>query len=206
MEVPLEITYRDVEKTDGLEDLISEKAEKLEQFSSNLISCRVAVERPHRRHRVGRNYRIRIYMVVPPGHELIVERVSTKADLQDPLPKIVRRAFNAAERQLKDLREQQREWYTEMEADVSAFGLVTGIFYQEGYGFLKTLDGQEVYFHKNSVLHGEFDRLEIGTAVRFTEQQGEKGPQASTVEIENKPGAAIKEKEKSVDLFQAPPW
>jgi cold shock CspA family protein len=67
--------------------------------------------------------------------------------------------------------------------------IVTQIFPEEGYGFIKTLDGQEVYFHQNSVLHGDFDRLELGTGVRFIMTQGDKGPQATTVQVVNKPGA-----------------
>ena len=39
------------------------------------------------------------------------------------------------------------------------------------------------YFHRNSVLHGGFERLRIGSKVRFIEEPGEKGPQASTVTL-----------------------
>jgi len=45
--------------------------------------------------------------------------------------------------------------------------------------------------HKNAVLHGDFDCVEIGTGVRFEEEMGEKGPQASTVQIIDKPGARM---------------
>jgi cold shock CspA family protein len=62
-------------------------------------------------------------------------------------------------------------------------GRVIRLFREEGYGFLETPDGREIYFHRNSVLHPGFDRLEIGTEVRFAEEEGEKGPQASTVAI-----------------------
>jgi hypothetical protein len=40
-----------------------------------------------------------------------------------------------------------------------------------------------VYFQKSSVLSNVFDRLTIGSAVSFVEEQGEKGPQASTVRL-----------------------
>ena len=46
-----------------------------------------------------------------------------------------------------------------------------------------TLDGREVYFHKNSVLAPGFDHLEVGHEVHFAEEMGEKGPQASTVRL-----------------------
>lgn len=48
---------------------------------------------------------------------------------------------------------------------------------------LATPDGREIYFHWHSVLHPGFDCLAVGTKVRFVEEPGEKGPQASTVAI-----------------------
>jgi cold shock CspA family protein len=54
------------------------------------------------------------------------------------------------------------------------------------FGFLRTSDGREIYFHRNSVLDGGFDKLRPGTAVTFVEEQGEQGPQASTVHVTGK--------------------
>jgi len=58
---------------------------------------------------------------------------------------------------------------------------VVKIFPGEGYGFLEDDEGREIYFHRNSVLDGAFQRLEVGSEVRFAEEAGEKGPQASSV-------------------------
>jgi cold shock CspA family protein len=63
------------------------------------------------------------------------------------------------------------------------------LFPGEGYGFLRTPSGEEHYFHRNSVLHDDFARLAIGTEVRFAPELGDAGPQASSVQIVNKPGA-----------------
>jgi cold shock CspA family protein len=60
---------------------------------------------------------------------------------------------------------------------------------REAYGFIRSLDGREIYFHKNSMPAGEFGRLEIGTGVRWVEEEGEKGPQASALRIVDKPGS-----------------
>jgi cold shock CspA family protein len=60
---------------------------------------------------------------------------------------------------------------------------VTRLYPEEGYGFLTTPGGREIYFHRASVLNGGFDRLTIGSEVRFTEEPGEEGPQASSVQI-----------------------
>jgi cold shock CspA family protein len=63
---------------------------------------------------------------------------------------------------------------------------VSKLFREEGYGFLETADGREIYFHNHSVLPPGFASLTIGTAVRFAEEEGVKGPQASTVAIVSK--------------------
>jgi cold shock CspA family protein len=60
---------------------------------------------------------------------------------------------------------------------------VSKLFPEQGYGFIETRAGAEVYFHRNSVLNHAFDRLTTGTEVRFVEEEGEKGPQASTVAV-----------------------
>jgi cold shock CspA family protein len=67
---------------------------------------------------------------------------------------------------------------------------VVRIFREDGYGFIKTLDGEEIYFHRNSVLHDDFDRIEVGTGVRFTATEGDKGLQTTSVEIVDKPGVS----------------
>jgi cold shock CspA family protein len=61
--------------------------------------------------------------------------------------------------------------------------LVSKLLPEEGFGFLATPDGREIYFHQRSVLHGGFRRLKVGSEVTFVEEQGERGAQASTVRI-----------------------
>jgi cold shock CspA family protein len=75
--------------------------------------------------------------------------------------------------------------------------LVSQLFKAEGYGFIRTPEGRELYFHRNSVLHDEFDRLQVGTGVRFEEELGEDGPQATTVQIIEHLGPRITEMEVS---------
>jgi cold shock CspA family protein len=43
------------------------------------------------------------------------------------------------------------------------------------------MNQRRIYFHRNSVIDGGFDRLAVGAHVAFTEEEGDKGPQASTV-------------------------
>jgi cold shock CspA family protein len=188
MRVPPEISFRNLEKTEFLEDLIREKVARLERLCDYLISCRVAVESPQEHQESGQPFRVRIDLKVPPGHELVATKEPTEGDIHNELPGVLRDAFGALERQLKKLVEQQRgEIKRHPEQETNAF--VSKIFKEENYGFLKALDGREVYFHRNSVLQDDFDRLEVGTGVRYVEVQGEEGPQASTVQVLDKPGA-----------------
>jgi cold shock CspA family protein len=57
------------------------------------------------------------------------------------------------------------------------------LFSDRGYGFIATPEGREVYFHRNSVLGPGFDDCKLGDHVRFAEEQGALGPQASSVTI-----------------------
>jgi cold shock CspA family protein/ribosome-associated translation inhibitor RaiA len=192
MEVPLEITFRGIDKSDDIDRLIRHKAAKLEKICDSLISCKVAVESPHEHQQSGSPFRVRINIRVPPGHDLVVKRESTAGYLHERLSVVLSAAFEAAFRQLKKLVEKQKgQVKTHPEQENVAF--VVRLFCDEGYGFIKTQEGRELYFHRNSVLNDDFDRLEIGTGVRFVADKGEEGPKASTIQIIDKPGVCTTE-------------
>jgi cold shock CspA family protein len=183
----LEVSFREVDKNEGLEELIRKKAAKLDQACGELMSCRIAVEKAQQRVHQGNPFRVRIDMTVP-GHEFVVVRDSGEGEKHAPLSKVISDAFSAARRKLREhVRKDKKEVKTHPMQEI--IGYVTKLFREKGYGFLKTDDDRELYFHQNSVLHGDFDRLEIGTGVRYAEEMGDEGPQASTVTIVNKPGA-----------------
>jgi len=186
MIVPPEIVYRGIEKTEAMETLIQEDIQRLERYCDHINSCRVAVESRHQHQHSGQPYRIRIDMRVPPGHEVVASKDSSEGDIHDPLETVIKEAFDAAERQLKKITGKQRG-ETKQHPEQRLDGLVSKIFRDEGYGFIQSLDGREIYFHRNSLLNHDFERLHTGTGVRYAEEQGEEGPQASTVHIVDKP-------------------
>lgn len=190
MQVPLEVSFRNVKKTPDLENIILEKTEKLEKVAGHITSCRVAVERPHKHMQTGNPHRVRIEINVPPGHKVVVTREPGEGEMHEELTTVLRNAFDSARRQLKDLAEQQKG-ETKEHPMQELQAVVDKLFMDEGYGFLRTVDDREIYFHKNSVLKDDFDRLEPGTGVRYTEEAGEKGPQATSVYIVDKPGSRI---------------
>ncbi|MFW6181790.1 MAG: cold shock domain-containing protein [Spirochaetota bacterium] len=182
MNVPLELSYRHVHRTQDLEELIRQKAGRLQRICSYLSSCRVAVERDHKKQGTGDVFRVRVDLTVPPGHELTVTKHSDEKDMHVDLAATVRRAFDAVERPLQELVEEQRgEAKAHPEQEVT--GIVHSLFPAQGYGFIRTLDGRDVYFHRNSVVNEDFDNLTEGTGVHVESEMGEKGLQATTVRV-----------------------
>lgn len=174
MQRELQITSRDFTLSEAVEAQIRERAQSLESYYERLTGCHVVVEAPVRHHRKGGPFTIRIDLKVP-GDELTVTRQSA-----EDLPVAVRDAFDAARRRLQDYAREIRGAVKSHEP--VEVGRVVRIDPQ-GYGFLETADGHEVYFHRNSVLDDRFDDLGAGTRVRFVEEMGERGPQASTVVV-----------------------
>ena len=95
-----------------------------------------------------------------------------------------RAGFDAARRRLEDYARRRDNRVKSHESPPC--GRIAWLDRGRGYGFIGTPDGREIYFHRNSVLNAGFDRLEVGAPVRYHEEAGEKGPQASTVHVEGK--------------------
>ena len=108
MQLPVEISYRGLEKTDEVDQLIRTKAARLDRFCDHVSRCDVAIERPNHAQRSGNPFRVRIDVTVPPGHELVADEKQAEHDMHEPLTKVINAAFKAMERQLKELVERQR--------------------------------------------------------------------------------------------------
>lgn len=173
MQLTPEITTRDVSLSNDQQQMIREQIEKLDRFYPKIMSCRVVVEGTENRHQTGGPIHVRVDLTVP-GTELVVDRQKGES-FQEAL----HQAFDAMRRQLRQYAEKQRREMKPREGP--PVGIVTQLMEEEGYGFIGTADGKEIYFHQNSVLDPGFEKLEIGSQVRFAEEQGEDGPQASTV-------------------------
>jgi ribosomal subunit interface protein len=177
---PLQVTFRNLPPSEALEAAIRERADRLSRFYPRIMSCRVAVEATSVRHTKGNVYRVRIDVTVP-GAELVFGRDPSAPHAHEDAYVAIREAFDGIRRQLQDHARRQRG---EVKSHVSPpHGRVARFFPQQGYGFIQTEDDRELYFHAHSVLNGAFDRLDVGDEVRFTEEEGEEGPQASTVAL-----------------------
>lgn len=64
-------------------------------------------------------------------------------------------------------------------------GTVKRVIRDRGFGFIRTAEGKEIFFHRSSLQGLNFDALEEGMTVEFEVENGPKGPRAVTV----RPGA-----------------
>ncbi|MBI3593371.1 MAG: HPF/RaiA family ribosome-associated protein [Nitrospirae bacterium] len=179
MNMPLQLTVRNMSLSEAAEMDIREKAAGLDSLYDKITGCRVVVEAPHRHHHKGILYEVRIDITVP-GKELVITQ---KAN--EDVYVAIRDAFDAARRNLEQFARRQRG-IVKTHENLTLPGRITQLFSLKGYGFLDSEDGRTFYFHRNSLLNAEFDRLKIGEEVQFVEESGEKGPQASFVEVSEK--------------------
>jgi cold shock CspA family protein/ribosome-associated translation inhibitor RaiA len=187
MQTAPELIFHDVNRSAWVENYILERVQRLDKFAEGITSCRVSLTQEQASHHKGNRYSLLVEVRTPPNHDLAAKKAKIVRDMQTQLPALINLAFGAIERQLKKTAQLRRGEVKHQE--VNFHGIVEKLF-DEGYGFLRAVDGdREVYFHRNSVLHGDFERLAIGTEVRFTPQDGDDGPQASSVQIVAKPGA-----------------
>lgn len=185
MPVPLKITFRNVRKTPDIEARIVRQTAKLKHISNNILSCHMAVTKRQKPQKAANPFRVQIHVTVPPQHELVVIREASEGDFHERFSAVLDGVFDIMRRQVKKLAEKRVKTVPEPQVD----GFVSLLLRKEAYGFITSLDGREIYFHKNSLPAGEFDRLEIGTGVRWVEQQGEKGPQARSAQIVDRPSS-----------------
>ena len=184
MQLPLQITFRDMEPSEAVEANIRERAERLERFYDHIMSCRVMVESPHGHHHKGRLFDIRIDVTVPDGELVVNHGHHHKDHSHEDVYVAIRDAFAALRRQLEDYVQKRRGKTKTHEAP--AHGRILALSSDEDYGRIETPDNRVIYFHRNSVLNSGFDKLDVGSEVRFVEEMGESGPQASTVTLVGK--------------------
>lgn len=180
MKLPLQITVRHMEPSPALEARIRELAARLDKFSASIMRCHVIVAAPAKHKHQGGLFEVRIDLTVP-GNQIAIHR-SPPLDHSHEDPYVaLRDAFRTARRQLEDY---ERARPHRAKARVRPpHGRVCELRPEADFGRIETDDGRLIYFHRNSVLDGSFEDLSVGTNVRFDEEPGDRGPQASTVHV-----------------------
>jgi ribosomal subunit interface protein len=185
MQLPLQITFRHMDTSEAVAARIRERAEEHERFFDRIISCRVVVECRHPRRQQGNLFRVRVDLKVP-GREIAVGRDPAAHHAHEDVYVAIRDAFDTTRRLLDDYAREARG-DVKLHA-VPDHGRITRLLPGQNCGFILSMDGNEIYFHRNSVTNGGFDKLAVGEDVRFVVQHAEsaEGPQASTVMLVGK--------------------
>ncbi len=179
MQTPPQIEFQNLNPTQEIRDAIEKHVDGLEQRWGRVTACRVIVKGPGQRHRTGGLYDIHIRLALPDGREVNVEHTAAAGERRADLNFAINDAFKRARRQLQD--QARRTQGQVKHHDGPPVATVTRLDPSGEFGFLETTDGQEIYFHRNSVLDDGYSRLTVGSRVTFAEELGEKGAQASTV-------------------------
>ena len=193
MQVPVEIAFHNMESSPWAEQEIRNRIRKLEKIYDRLVSCRVRVDQ---RTKTGGGTIppvVRIEMGIPGRKDLVVahepDRLLQKYQRPD-LHKAINEAFRIAERQLRDYKDKLKDHGATMrhESAQQHLGQITELNPDRDFGFLLTKEGGQLYFHRNSILAGDFDTLKPKDAVYYVEDVGDTGPIATKVWVKN--GAA----------------
>jgi ribosome-associated translation inhibitor RaiA len=189
MQIPLEIAFCNVEASAAAEAAIRSHVARLERMFERMTGCRVRV--------VQRNQNVRATMppvvhieITVPGHQDIViahEPAHLQQKFQAPeLKNAINEAFRVAELRLAKYKGKLTDHGSAERGHESAHefrGQVAELTPGEEFGFLMTKEGGLLYFHRNSLLIGDFDALRRGDEVSYVEAMGDSGPVASKVRL-----------------------
>ena len=180
MKIPLQITFRHMDPSAALEARIRELADRFEKFSTQIMRCHVIVEpKAHHQHKGGL-YDFHIDLTLP-DTEIAIRRAHPADHAHEDPFVALRDAFRAARRKLQDYERKRRP---DVKSRIGpAHGRICELDSERGFGRIETDDGRLIYFHSNSLVGARFQDLATGTEVRFAEEEGDRGPQASTVHV-----------------------
>jgi ribosome-associated translation inhibitor RaiA/cold shock CspA family protein len=188
MQIQPEIAFHNLEKVDWAEDQILDHIDRLEEIYDRLITCRVRVDQrnDNSNHTIPPVVHIEISV---PGHKDIVvahEPDHLQRKFQTPdLKNAINEAFRIAEDRLARYKDQLTDHTAPAthEAVNELLGQVAEMTPAEDFGFLLTASGSLLYFHRNSLLSGDFDGLKRGDEVYYVEGLGDTGPTATKVRV-----------------------
>ena len=179
MQTPVEIDFQGFTPNDRQKAAVKGHIELFERRFGRISSGRIVAIGPGGHHHTGGLYEINIRLRLPTGKEVDASRTHHVDERHSDFFFALNDAFKRARRQLQDKVGRLQGKVKLHEGQTT--GIVTKLF--EDHGFLESPAGLEIYFHKNSVLNDNFANLKLGTQVTFVEEEGEDGPQASTVKL-----------------------
>jgi len=190
MQVPLEITFHNMESLDWAEQEIRTRVNDLESIYDRLTSCRVRVDQRASNSNDTIPPVVRIEIGIPGRKDLVVAHEPDRLQMRFQRPDLhnaINEAFRIAERQLSEYKDRLKD-HTKVlrhEADQQNLGQVAELNPDRDFGFLLTKEGGLLYFHRNSMLVGDFDALKLRDEVYYVEDVGDTGPLATKVRVKN---------------------
>jgi len=186
MQIPPEIAFHNIEKQDWAEAEIRDHIADLERIFDRLITCRVRVEQRANNSKGTIPPVVHVELGMPGSKDIVVapepDRLQRKYQSPD-LRNAINDAFRTVKKRLIDWKEQRNEPTRDggHDGENQFLGQVADLPTGEEFGFLMTKEGGLLYFHRNSILSGNFEDLKIGTQVSYVEEMGDTGPIASKV-------------------------
>ncbi len=107
MALPIDITFRDMTPSIALEATIERWVDRLARLEPRITRAAVVVERPHRKHRTGQLFHVRLEIAIP-DQVIVVGRDPQLDEAHADAYTAVGDAFRAARRQLQDALEIRR--------------------------------------------------------------------------------------------------
>ena len=98
MQVPVQVTFRDMPVSDAVEAACWDEAAKLEQCFDRIASCRIVVAEVAE---AGQGFEIRIVLNVP-GRELAITRRPHDHQADEDIYEAIHEAFEITRRQLEE--------------------------------------------------------------------------------------------------------
>jgi cold shock CspA family protein len=184
METPVQIDFQGMDANPAVRAAIAKHVNLLEERFGRVTAGRVVLKGPGQRHQTGGLYEINVRLALPNGREVNVGHTPQNDERYADLDFALNDVFKRARRQLQD---QVRKLQGQVKHhDGPPIGTVVELDPLGEFGFIETPDGREIYFHRNSVLNGDFAKLSVNSRVSYAEEMGDKGPQASTVRLMGK--------------------
>jgi ribosomal subunit interface protein len=192
MQKPVEIAFRNIESSDAAEAAIRDHVARLEHMFGRMTSCRVRVDQRNQNVNETMPPVVHIDISVPGHNDIVVAHEADHLQRKYQAPDLrnaINEAFRIAERRLGKYKDKLTDHGIAERGHEAANefrGQIAEITPERDFGFLLTKEGGLLYFHRNSLLSGDFDGLERGDEVSYVEQTGDTGPIASKVRVTEK--------------------
>jgi ribosome-associated translation inhibitor RaiA/cold shock CspA family protein len=189
MQVPVEIAFRNIQPSDAVEADIRDHVQRLERIYGRMTTCRVRVDQRNQNANETIPPVVHIEISVPGYKDIVVahepDHLQRKFQAPD-LRNAINEAFRIAERRLTKYKDKLTDHGVAErghEASNEFRGQIAELMPEKDFGYVMTKEGSLLYFHRNSLLSGDFDQLRRGDEVSYVERTGDTGPTASKVRV-----------------------